>query len=324
MNSIAPKRQIQRYLFLFFSIIIFNTTQAQIVQLPREWKFKLGDNMDWANQSYSDGDWGYKRVGRAFAAKGITDNVYAWYRIKIVIPSGMKSAVEKGKGIKLSLGVIAHFDQTFFNGKLIGQTGSLPPDYKKDWATKRVYSVPEKEILWDKENVIAVRVFSLDSDELGMFDGPYNYRPIQWSDFITMQQTISETANNGFTTKIKFTNKSGNAFNGTVKYWIADKTNKELFTETKPVQVNPEPGAETVVTFSNYHPTNEAIFKVGCQVTDDNNTATIKNEEVHLANKEVVFKVANEPKAVVENKIQDVFTSIPFQNQQLQGILVNA
>ena len=320
MKSIFPKKLIRYFLFVFFSIIIFNSSKAQMVPLPIERKFKMGDNMEWANQSFNDAGWGNKNIGTSWAATAMKDNVYAWYRIKIIIPSSMKS-VENGKGIKLNLGKIDDVDQTYFNGKMIGQTGSLPPHYETKWDAERVYRIPENDIQWDKENVIAVRVFSLDAGGIGMYQGPYNYGPIQFSDFITVQHTISETDYNGFITKIKFANKGNYTFKGTVKYWIEDKNDKEVYTETKPVEVKPEQGSETDIAFNNYQPLNENIFKVGYLVSENKTSATVKNEQVYLANKDVEIKVAGEPKPVVENKIQAAFTPVPFQNQILQGYI---
>lgn len=79
--------------------------------------------------------------------------------------------------------------------------------------------------MWDKENIIAVRVFSPDNAGIGMYEGPYNYAPIQWSDYISTAYEILETDNNGFKTHITFTNNSDKPFDGTIKYWVADKTN---------------------------------------------------------------------------------------------------
>jgi DUF1680 family protein len=320
MKLSFSQKLIPYYLFVFFSIIIFNTSQAQFAPLPKEWKFKLGDDMEWANPSFNDAGWNNKQIGKNWAATGIKDNVYAWYRIKIIIPSSMKVA-EKGNIIKLNLGKIDDVDQTFFNGKMIGQTGSLPPHYKTKWDAERVYTIPENNILWDKENVIAVRIFSLDSANMGMYEGPYSYGPIQFSDFISVQNSITETDHNGFITTIKFTNKSNYAFKGSAKYWIKDKNNKVVYSETKPVQVTPEEGSETDITFSNYQPVNENIFRVGYMVTENSTTAKIKNEQVYLSDKHINIKVAGEPKPVIENKIQDAFSPIPFQNQILQGYI---
>src|ERR1035438_561398 len=309
------------FALLVFFLILIVYMQAQSVQGPRQWKFKIGDNMDWANQSFNDVGWDIKAVGNSWSAKDIKDNVFAWYRTKIFIPSSMKSADEKRKGIKLSLGKIDDADQTFFNGNLIGQTGSLPPKYESKWDADRVYFIPENEILWDKENVIAVRVFSLDNGGIGMYEGPYNYGPVEWTDFISVQHAIAATDNNGFTTTLQFTNKSNNTFNGSVKYWIADKNNKELFTETKPVLIQPLKDVENIIRFSNYQPGAEDIFKVGYQISESNSSVTIKNEQVYLANKEIEIKVSSGAKPVIENKVPDVFASIPFQDQQLQGYL---
>ena len=53
MKYIFFQKLIRYYLFVFFSLIIFKTTQAQLVELPKVWKFMLGDNMDWAGQSFN-------------------------------------------------------------------------------------------------------------------------------------------------------------------------------------------------------------------------------------------------------------------------------
>jgi uncharacterized protein len=72
---------------------------------------------------------------------------------------------------------------------------------------------------------------------------------------------------------------------------------------------------------SNYQPMNEDILKVGYEISENKTTATLKNEQVYLANKQINIAVVEAPKPVVENKIADVFTSIPFQNQTLKGYL---
>ncbi|HCL84129.1 MAG TPA: hypothetical protein DIC22_09145, partial [Chitinophagaceae bacterium] len=231
--------------------------------MPKECRFHLGDQMDWANPSFNDSGWDTKPLGKSWSATGMKENIYAWYRIKIVIPSGLKTAIAGGMGIKLNLGKIDDVDQTFFNGKLIGQTGSLPPHYQSKWDVERIYMVPENDLLWDQENVIAVRVFSLDPGGVGMYQGDYHYGPVQWSDYISIAHSITQTDHNGFTTKIKCTNKSNNGFNGTATYWISDKANRKLFSESKPVIVKPAAGSETVIVFSDYKPSSEHIFNVG-------------------------------------------------------------
>src|ERR1017187_4641933 len=320
MQFIFSKKLVRYYSFIFFSITIFNTARAQSFPLPKDWKFKMEDDMGWADSSFNDNDWGIRQIGKGWSATGMKDNVYAWYRIKIIIPSSMKSA-EKGKGIKLNLGKIDDVDQTFFNGKLIGQTGSLPPSYESKWDADRVYIIPDSIINWDKDNVIAVRVFSLDAGGVGMYEGPYNYGPIQWSDSVSIEYSIIETDHHGFITKMKFINNGNSAFLNTVKYWIADKNYKELFSQIKQVQIMPEKGSVAEIAFSIYQPLHEKIFKVGFVVTGINSKDTVRNEQVYLANKDIDIPLAAEPNPVIENKVKDAYINIPFQNQNLEGYI---
>jgi len=308
-------------LFAFFLTMLFSPVGAQTTALPNEWKFKLGDNLAWATPSFNDADWSYKPVSTSWGTKEVKNNVYAWYRTKILIPSSMKEVIENGNVLKLHLGKIDDVDQTFFNGKFVGQTGSLPPNYRTKWNEEPVYDIPANLIQWDKENVIAVRVFSLDNGGVDMYQGPYFYAPIQWSDYISIQDTICGTRNNGFITKIKLTNKSNNSFEGIVNYRIADRAGKEVFTESKKLQVKPEVGATSVVTLLNFHPETRKIFKVSYWITEPNSADTLRSEQIYLANKVINIKVSDEPKPIVENKIPNVFVSLPFQNQKLQGYL---
>ena len=319
MQSEKIKRNIS-YCLLFLFMAALNT-QAQPVPLPKEWKFKLGDNIDWAKPSFNDADWETRQVGKIFSTTAIKDNVYVWYRISVHFPSSMKGAAEKGNGIKLNLGKIDDVDQTFFNGNLIGQTGSLPPKYETKWDTERSYLIPANEIRWDKDNMIAVRVFSIDNEGIGMYEGPYHYGPVEWTDFISVKQTIKATGNNAFASTLRFVDRTNCAFSGSVKYWIADKNNKELFSETKAIRFQPGEDSVKEINFSNFQPKEEKIFKTGFLVSTGNSPATIEDAQVYLADRSVEIKVSGEAMPVVKNKIPDVFASIPFQDLQLQGYL---
>ena len=320
MRFIFLDRLGTHFTLLLFSIFFLSIVRAQKGSLPIEWKFRMGDNLQWANQSLDDSNWSNKQVGSSWSATGMKDNVYAWYRITVRIPGSMKME-EKGNGIKLHLGKIDDVDQTFFNGKLIGQTGSLPPSYESKWDADRVYIIPDSIINWDKDNVIAVRVFSLDAGGVGMYEGPYNYGPIQWSDSVSIEHSIIETDHHGFITKMKFINNGNSAFLNTVKYWIADKNYKELFSQIKQVQIMPEKGSVAEIAFSIYQPLHEKIFKVGFVVTGINSKDTVRNEQVYLANKDIDIPLAAEPNPVIENKVKDAYINIPFQNQNLEGYI---
>lgn len=70
-----------------------------------------------------------------------------------------------GKDLVLSLGPVDDFDDTFFNGTLVGHTDIKTPNF---WATPRVYTIPGKLVKAGK-NVIAIRLF--DQYMAGGFGG---------------------------------------------------------------------------------------------------------------------------------------------------------
>ena len=71
----------------------------------------------------------------------------------------------RGKLLYLSLGTIAIADETYFNGVLIGRTGSIPDEgnglkYGFNWLKKRKYTIPENLVKPGEQNEIHIRVYS--------------------------------------------------------------------------------------------------------------------------------------------------------------------
>ncbi|MDD8017217.1 MAG: glycoside hydrolase family 127 protein [Bacteroidota bacterium] len=285
------------------------------------WKFKMGDNAEWAGATFNDSSWGTKNLQVSWSAPELKENVFAWYRTRIIIPSSMKNAIERGNGLKLNLGKIDDVDFTYFNGKLIGQMGSLPPKYVTMWDVPRVYFISPNEIRYDKENVIAVRLFSPDVGGIGMYEGPYNYGPVQWSDFVSSTDSIFETQNNTITTAVKFSNRGVKTYKGTLEYFISTKSNKELHKEMREIEIQLGSGNENVFTFNAYQPGKEDFLKIGYKFTEAETNNSGKNERSYLVNKHIEIKTGDEPKPVVQNKIPDSYTSLPFKDQQMKGYL---
>jgi len=171
-------------LILVISPLTLPAQVRDIVPLQSGWKFITGDNLEYAAPGFDDSRWQAIRVDESWDPQGFEKlDGFAWYRIKVVIPSSLKAAAHLKDGLRVFLGKINNFDQSFLNGRLIGMNGSAaagnePLDdaftkadnntYEKD----RIYVLPvdDPPILWDKENVIAVRVF--DAGGLGgMYSG---------------------------------------------------------------------------------------------------------------------------------------------------------
>ena len=129
--------------------------RSLLLNLSGSWKFSIGDNMEWLQEEFDDAAWEDIKVPSAWEDQGYYGyDGYAWYRTTFVSGDKMKN-----KDLFLSLGYIGDVDQVYLNGKLIGFSGSFPPEFSSALEAKRKYPVPENYILPGK-NVIAVRVYN--------------------------------------------------------------------------------------------------------------------------------------------------------------------
>ncbi|HGY56733.1 MAG TPA: alpha-galactosidase [Caldithrix abyssi] len=157
---------------LFFSC---NRRSGPAPQIPLQdgWKFKPTDNLEFARPDFDDRGWTNIGVDKTWNKQGFPKyEGFGWYRIKVIIPSSLKKKAYLQDSVIFHLGRIDDFDQVFLNGELIGENlknmppGSKPNDAYKNlkysfWDVPRRYSLPadDPRIRWDRENVIAVRVF---------------------------------------------------------------------------------------------------------------------------------------------------------------------
>ncbi len=290
-------------------------THAQFVNLPKEARFSFGDNPEWATQQFNDDSWSMQQLAKSYTK----DSSYAWYRIRVVIPSGLKT--KDGRGLKLMLGKIDDADQTWFNGKLIGKTGSFPPAYETQWEKQRLYIIPETEVKWDQENLIAVRIYNLVGG-MGMWEGPYRVEPLGWTDEVDISREITDAADNGVQLKLTFTNKTNNSFAGTIHYWVAGKDEKNVFfSEVKPVRLPAGKDAKTIVDFTPFRKTGEQVFNVGYRVNDDSSALFTVYDQLFIATTNLNIPVNGPVTPVVTDKVPEKFKALPFQQQELNGYL---
>ncbi len=139
--------------------------------VPAEWKFLQGDKQEYIDSALNDYWWNDISPLTVWERQGIKGDGYAWYRVKVVIPSKMKKNAYKYGGLMLNLGKIDDADETFFNGHKIGATGQMPPDYAGAYDVQRSYLIPPEYVQWGKKNTVAVRVYDAGGDG-GIYGGP--------------------------------------------------------------------------------------------------------------------------------------------------------
>ncbi|HZW38448.1 MAG TPA: beta galactosidase jelly roll domain-containing protein [Ignavibacteriaceae bacterium] len=149
-----------KYKILLMLVIIFSgSVLAQeyknVLSLRGKWKFSIGDDKKWADFNFDDKNWEEIYAPSSWEDQGFHGyNGYAWYRKHFYYKDNLK-----GRNIYLQLGDIDDVDQVYVNGKLVGFTGSFPPNYRTAYNIFRNYPIPESYLKENSDNVIAVRVY---------------------------------------------------------------------------------------------------------------------------------------------------------------------
>ncbi len=171
------------------------------IPLDKGWKFRPGDDPAYAKPGFDDSKWVSLKVDQVWEEQGYEKlDGFAWYRLRIVIPSQLKNSAALKDGLRICLGKINNFDQSYLNGRIFGINGAAVPGstpvdnaYTKAdpalWNVERVYVLPidDPRIRWDAENVLAVRVFD-EGGQGGMWSGGQNARPVEISDDLVGDQ----------------------------------------------------------------------------------------------------------------------------------------
>ncbi len=163
---------------LLLSVLSLNSyTQKHsgqpVLDLTQGWKFMNRDSLIFARPDYDDSRWQDIAVDKTWNKQGYPKyEGFAWYRLKVRIPSSLRSGAVLADSIVFHLGKIDDFDDVFLNGELIGENlrtvpAGAPANHTyKDlnysfWDIRRRYalSVDDPRLKWDAENVLAIRVY---------------------------------------------------------------------------------------------------------------------------------------------------------------------
>lgn len=180
-NSTHIKFTLTTILF-FLSLTVYAEELRNIYNLSGKWKFSVGDSKSWASPDFNDSNWDYIQVPKYWEQQGLKGyNGFAWYRKTFWL-----GHVPQGQILYLRLGRIDDCDEVYVNGKLVGKTGTMPPNYVTGYDQKRKYIIPDGLLNENGENTIAVRVFDshhnggMIGSTFGIYaDYSYNYIDFQ-------------------------------------------------------------------------------------------------------------------------------------------------
>lgn len=154
------------YTVFFFSLISCEYDDIKVRTLKGTWKFAIGDNREWANPEYDDTNWDRIYAPTRWEKQNYYSyNGYAWYRKSFRV-----SPKYENSSLYVYLGRIDDVDEVYVNGKLIGSSGNYPPEFKTAYHVYRKYRLPENVLDFNRDNLIAVRVYD-HHEEGGIVSG---------------------------------------------------------------------------------------------------------------------------------------------------------
>ncbi|TWJ01563.1 putative Ig domain-containing protein [Mucilaginibacter frigoritolerans] len=226
-------------LFILTSLaaVFFLKAAAQGISINEGWKFKTGDSTQWATPNYNDQHWKSIDVTHNWEIQGYPDyDGFGWYRLHVVIPSTLKEKSYLKDSIRINLGVVDDNDEVYLNGKLIAKYGGKRGPITISNYGPRNYTIAANNpaILWDKENILAVRIFDTGGD-----GGLYG---IQHQ--ITMAGVMDNAAINtdadyiyddekiGLSKSIKLITTGSYQFKGSLHFTVTDPENNKIIYET--------------------------------------------------------------------------------------------
>ncbi len=93
------------------------------------WQFHPGDNPAWALPDFDDSGWAQIETGRTWEEQGFRNYTgYAWYRRRMVVDSQFNPRIHRNWKLVLYLPSVQNAAEVYWNGRLIGSYGKLPPD----------------------------------------------------------------------------------------------------------------------------------------------------------------------------------------------------
>jgi len=123
-----------------------------------------GDNQDYKNIDFNDSDWNVISLPSNWGNIYPDYNGIVWYRIHLNFPKQLPV-----NALGISLGVITDTDETYFNGVLIGSSGTIEDPRDAAYDKERLYEIPTTLIIPGEDNVLAIKVKGL----FPYLNGPY-------------------------------------------------------------------------------------------------------------------------------------------------------
>ena len=212
-----------------------------------EAKFKTGNDQAWSQLAFDDSKWQTLKTSVVWDEQGYKDyDGYAWYRLHVYIPYDLKDRSYWKDSLRFFLAKIDDADETYLNGVLIGKKGNFPEaagGYKTAWSQTREYHISTNDpaLKWNKENVIAIKVYD-NGGKGGMFGAIPFVNMIDQIDGVKMHIQFGKiNAKGKLEAPLMVVNNSNLPIEGSLSIRITDIEAEKIISNTeKKVLITPD------------------------------------------------------------------------------------
>jgi alpha-galactosidase len=243
----------KRILSLVLACAGFLSASAQNVPLANGWRFKAGDSTQWAAPAYDDYNWQHINTAQSWEPQGHDHyDGFGWYRLHTFIPSALKDKSFLKDSLRFELGYGDDGYEIYLNGKLIGRNHNGDIKTGLYGICRTVIAANNPAILWNKENILAVRVF--DSGGEGGIYGEGSMFKVSMLDIMdnvrfNTDGDFSYGDKNSLSKSIKIETGSSYSYKGKLDFKVTDpETNAVIYQKTN--DANFSAGRPFTYTFS--------------------------------------------------------------------------
>lgn len=288
----------KKLLFSLLALVILASCSKQgpdMVSLDKPWKFSKGDDLAWKAPDFDDSKWDSISCRMEWERQNYAEyNGYGWYRIRFVLPKSVREQAMFKDSLQIILGKIDDTDQTFLNGKLIGQNGQSVSLERADsigkfegdpqmYSVERVYKLAANDprINWGGENVLAVRC----NDHFGLggfIEARPEVRMVDLQDYLILEKDQSKLEmldNNKLRKTLTFTNKHASQTFVTEVSVVVSEFDNEKLVEKATQKLEVPAGQTASVTFELNNPA-EGQHTLTYTVTEKAGHSFFKSEEL--------------------------------------------
>ncbi|MBB3057770.1 putative Ig domain-containing protein [Mucilaginibacter gotjawali] len=217
---------------IFLAATLVTGAAAQGISIEHGWQFAKGDSSQWSSPAYNDLNWKHIDVSKPWEEQGYPQyDGFGWYRLHFVLPSSIKEKAFLKDSIRINLGVVDDNDEVYLNGKLIGKYGGLAGDIKTSQYGPRSYTIATSNpaILWDKENVLAVRIFDTGGDG-GLYGNNHSINMLSLMDNVSINTNgdFYFGDNNSLSKSISLSTGSNYVYKGKLTFKVTDPENDSV------------------------------------------------------------------------------------------------